>query len=92
MSIEEWDAIKDKIDYDFQKDNHFTELKDAEVLQNRINIMRDMDEFVGKYYSNEWVRKNVLYQSDNDIEEIDGQIQDEGEENSDEDEFQDDQE
>ena len=78
MSIEEWDEIKDRIKYDFQKDNHFTELKDAEVLQNRIQIMRDMEEYVGKYYSQEYVRKNVLHQSDEEIEEINKQIEQEG--------------
>lgn len=78
ITKEEWKEIKNKIYYDFQEDNHFSELKEAEVLQNRINIIRDMEEFVGKYYSQEWVRKNVLYQTDEEIEEIDKQIEAEG--------------
>lgn len=78
ITKEEWKEIKNKIYYDFQEDNHFSELKEAEVLQNRINIIRDLDEFVGKYYSQEWVRKNVLYQTEEEIEEIDKQIEAEG--------------
>lgn len=78
ITKEEWKEIKNKIYYDFQEDNHFSELKEAEVLQNRINIIRDLDEFVGKYYSQEWVRKNVLFQTEEEIEEIDKQIEAEG--------------
>jgi hypothetical protein len=78
ITKEEWKEMKNKIYYDFQEDNHFSELKEAEVLQNRINIIRDMEEFVGKYYSQEWVRKNVLYQTEEEIEEIDKQIEAEG--------------
>ena len=78
MTIEEFDEIKNLIKYDFQKDNHFTEMKDAEIYRERIQTMRDMDEYVGRYYSQEWVRKNVLYQSDEDIEEINKQIEAEG--------------
>ena len=78
MSIEEFDEIKNLINYDFQKDNHFTEMKDAEIYRERIQTMRDMDEYVGRYYSQEWVRKNVLYQSDDEMEEINKQIEAEG--------------
>jgi len=74
----EWDIIKSKIYYDFAKDNHFTELKNTEILANRLNTLRDLDEFVGRYYSIEWVRKNVLMQTEEEIEEIDKQIDDEG--------------
>jgi hypothetical protein len=78
MSIEEFDEIKNLINYDFQKDNHFTEMKDAEIYRERIQTLRDMDEYVGRYYSQEWVRKNVLYQSDEDVEDINKQIEAEG--------------
>ncbi len=74
ITKEEWKELKANIHYDFLRDNHFTELKDAEILRDRISLLRDMDEFVGKYYSTEWVRKNVLHQTDEDIKEIDKQI------------------
>ena len=78
MSIEDWENIQQDIKYDFAKDNYFTELKDAEVMQNRVNLARNMmQDQVGRYYSNSWVRKNVLQQSDAEIEEMDLEIQNE---------------
>jgi hypothetical protein len=65
-------------------DNHFEELKQAEILQNRLQIVAEIDEFVGKYYSEKWVRTNVLQQSEDEMKEIDEQIEEEGEENGDE--------
>lgn len=72
---EEWKEFKEDIWYDFQKDNNFTELKEAELLQNRLSILGIIDPFVGRYYSKEWVRRNVLQMDDEDIEEIDEQIE-----------------
>lgn len=74
---EEWKEFKEDIWYDFKKDNNFTELKDAELLSNRMSILQLVDPYVGKYYSMEWVRKNVLQMSDEDIMEIDKQIAEE---------------
>jgi hypothetical protein len=74
----EWSQIKNEIYYDYLEDNHFSEMKMAEVMRERISTLRDLDEFVGKYYSQEWIRKNVLMQSEDEIEEIDAQIQQEG--------------
>jgi len=71
---EEWKEFKEKIIYDFKKDNNFNELKEAELLTNRLNLLQVVDPFVGRYYSKEWVRKNVLQQSDDDILEIDEQM------------------
>lgn len=73
----EWQDIKGYIYYDFQKDNHFTELKTAEIMRERLSTLRELDEYVGKYYSVEWVRKNVLMQTEDEIEEIDKQIESE---------------
>ena len=77
LPIEEWEFEKENIRFDFQKDSHFVELKDAEIARERITTLREMDEFVGKYFSQQWVRKNVLRQSEEEIEMIDGQIEDE---------------
>ena len=74
LTEEEWNEIKQSINIDYLEDNHFTELKNAELLRERISILRDMDEYVGRYYSVEWVRKNVLQQDENEIKNIDKQI------------------
>ena len=71
---EEWNEFKENIWYDFKKDNNFDELKEAELLTNRLNLLSVVDPYVGRYYSKEWVRKNVLMQNDEDIQEIDEQI------------------
>ena len=71
---EEWNEFKENIYYDFMKDNNFTELKEAEILLNRMGVLQMVDPYVGRYYSKEWVRRNVLMMDDEDIEEIDEQI------------------
>jgi len=77
---EEWDQIKDKLRYDFMTDNHFAELKEAEILRDRLSLLADISNYTGEYFSKEWVRKNVLHMSEDDIEEIKKQIDDEAEE------------
>lgn len=86
ITPEDWPDIQSNIRYDFMEDNHFEELKASEILQNRIAVLRDTEEFVGKYFSEEWVRKNILQQSDDDIKEIDDQIKGEGDNQEDQDE------
>lgn len=75
---EEWKQMKENIFYEFAKDNNFDELKEAELLTNRLQILGLIDPFVGRYYSMKWVRKNVLMMSDDDIEAVDQEIQTEG--------------
>ena len=75
MPIEEWELEKENIKFDFQKDSHFVEMKDAEILRERATSLRELDEYVGKYYSQQWIRKNVLRQSEEEIEMIDKQIE-----------------
>jgi hypothetical protein len=79
ISPDDWDDLEQDIKFDFMKDNFFAELKGTEILQGRLNMLQAIEPFVGKYYSVEWVRKNVLHQTDDDIEEIDAQIDDEQE-------------
>ena len=76
MSIEDWTNISQDIKYDFSHDSYFRELKDAEVLTNRVTLMSNMvsTQMIGQYYSHEWARKNVLMQSEEEIEELDAQI------------------
>ena len=74
---EEWEDISNKIMLDYLRDNQFAEMKDADLLNSRIATLQQIDQYVGKYYSKEWVRKNVLRMTDEDIEEIDKQIEEE---------------
>ena len=76
---EEWDQFKEDIYYDYVKDNNFTELRDAELLQSRIQTLTTVDPYVGRYYSAEWVRRNILQQTKEEIEQIDQQIKQEEE-------------
>jgi len=91
MKKEEFEEIKQFINYNFNDDNHFTEMKETEVLRERLNTLREIDEYVGKYYSREFIRKRVLLQSDDDIKDIDKQIDqekaEEPEEEGDDDNF-----
>jgi hypothetical protein len=75
ISADEWEDMTHYITYDFQEDNHFNELKDAELLTNRIAILQQLDPYIGKYYSSKWVRKNVLMQTDADIEQMEGEME-----------------
>ena len=79
MTPEDWDVVKEKIIYNFNDDNHFFELKDAELLKERVEQLTAVSEYVGTYFSVEWIRKNVLKQSPEEIEEIDNQIANERE-------------
>ena len=74
---EEWQGIKDDLRYTFQMDNHFEELKETELLQNRLAILDSVDGYVGKYFSMDWVRKNVLRMSEDDIKDQDKQMEQE---------------
>ena len=77
VTPEDWTKMEDHIQYDFLYDNHFAELKEAELLQNRIGLLTQMEPYIGKYYSTEYVRKRILRQTDGEIIEIDLQIDDE---------------
>jgi hypothetical protein len=76
---EEWDEIKNKIRYDFMKDNYYEELKSAEILREKMSTLREVEEQVGKYFSREWVIKNVLFMSDDDWKDMQKQIKKEKE-------------
>lgn len=76
ITIEEWEDIKQKIKFDFSRDNHFTELKESEILNNRVQTMMQMDAFVGKYFSRKFVQKKVLRLTDEEIKEMDQENKD----------------
>jgi len=87
VSAEEFDKFRDFILYDFETDNHFKELKEFELLRDRMDVLSQVAEYVGQYYSKEYIRKYILMQSEEDIKLIDTQISNETEEGGDEDEF-----
>ena len=70
ITEEDWNQWKNDLTVDYQKDNHFTELRDAEMLQNRLETLDRVQNYVGEYFSKEWIMKNVLHLSDDDIERM----------------------
>ena len=77
IAPEDWDDMKEHIQYDYLFDNHFNELKELEMSNMRMQTVTQMDPFVGKYYSIEHVRRNILGQTDKDYKEMDKQIKSE---------------
>jgi hypothetical protein len=71
----DWANIEESINVDFVEDNYFAELKEFEILRERLEMLQLVEEQIGQYYSREWVRRNILHQSDEDIETIDDQIE-----------------
>ena len=74
ITKEDWHHWKEHISFDYIEDNYFAELKEAEIWKERFDMLSSLDEFVGTYISNEWVRKHVLRLSDEDIELMQKQI------------------
>ena len=77
VTPEDWSKMEDHIQYDFLYDNQFAELKETEMIQGRLGNLAQIEPYIGKYYSTEFVRKRILRQTDQEIEEIDMQIEDE---------------
>ena len=74
ITDEDWHIVRDHLQYDFLQDGHFAELKDSELLLERIRLADSVREYVGKYFSVEYVRKKILRQNDREIEDINNQI------------------
>lgn len=74
FSQSDWDEIKDLIHFEYARDNYFAELKDTEILMNRLGALQQIQPFIGTFYSQEWIKRNVLFQSDDDIDEIKKQM------------------
>src|SRR5210317_235450 len=74
ITIEDWDAIAQKISYSFLQDGFFSELKESEILRERIALANEMQNYVGKYFSSEYIRRKILKMNDRDIEQNDEQI------------------
>jgi len=78
ISAEEWDMVKEHIQFDYLQDGHFSELKKSEMMREKLDMLSQIESYVGTYFSKEWVRKNVLHMTDEEIEEIETQIENEG--------------
>jgi hypothetical protein len=70
MTPEDWAVIRDKIRYDFMKDNFFEELKETEILREKLNTLNEVEPLVGKYFSREWIIKHVLFMSDDEMRQM----------------------
>ena len=77
ITPEDWEMMKDHIQYDFLYDNQFAELKETEMMNERLGTLATIEPYIGKFYSNEYVRKKILRQTDAEIIEIDEQIEQE---------------
>jgi hypothetical protein len=76
-TLDEWNDFKQYIHYDFLKDNNFSELKDAELMQNRIAVLNIVDPYVGNYFSKKWIQENVLHFTEDEVQKIDEEIAEE---------------
>ena len=91
ITEEDWDQWKNDVSIDYIRDNHFTELKDAELLANRLQTLDQVQQYVGEFFSKEYVMKNILMLDDDGMKQMKDQIAKEtqaGEINNDEDEDQ----
>jgi Bacteriophage T4-like portal protein (Gp20) len=79
-TLDEWAQFKQYIHYDFMKDNNFTELKDAELLQNRIQTLVQVQPYIGQFYSKRWVQEHVLCMDEDEIEDMEKQMEAEAKE------------
>ena len=75
ITEQDWEEWKNDINVDFLRDNHFTELKDMELLQDRLNVLDAVSNYVGEYFSREWVMKNVMRMTDEDIQTMKDQVE-----------------
>jgi Bacteriophage T4-like portal protein (Gp20) len=76
VNIKDWDEIRHGIRFDFLEDNHYAELKDAELLTQRVTLLQQIEPFIGRFYSDEWIKRNLLRMTDDQIEAMDKQIKD----------------
>ncbi len=77
MTSAEWSEMRDIIKFNYQEDNHFSELRDAEILRERMTLLQEVDQYTGKYFSNNWIKTNILKQTDEEKEEIANEISNE---------------
>ena len=74
VTLEDWSNIKEHIQYDFLQDGHFAELKEAELLKDRLEVLQTVESYVGTFFSKKWVQKNVLNMTESEIDDMQGEI------------------
>ena len=74
VTLEDWTNIKEHIQYDFLQDGHFAELKEAELLKDRLEVLQTVESYVGTFFSKKWVQKNVLNMTESEIDDMQGEI------------------
>jgi len=77
IAPEDWDQIKEKIFFNFLQDGYFAELKNSEMMKERVQLAQSLEGYVGKYYSNNYIRTKILHQNEQEVKEIDAEIQNE---------------
>ena len=77
INEDDWFGVRDSLNYDFIQDGHFSELKNTEMARERLQLANEMRDYIGKFYSLRYVRKNVLKQNEREMEEMDSQIKQE---------------
>ena len=83
IAPEEWDSMMGDISYSFLQDGYFAELKNSEMMRERVQLAQQLEGYVGKYFSNEYIRTKILKQNEQEQEEIDKQIEEEDTESQD---------
>jgi len=76
---EEWKQFKEHVHYNFIKDNNFSELKDAELMTQRLQLLQSVDPYTGRYFSQAWIQRNVLRLNDDEIKVMQSEIEEEKE-------------
>ena len=77
-SQDEWDEFKEHIYYDYKKDNNFTELRESELIRERVQTLAMMDPYIGKYFSQTWAKKNILRLNQEEIDEMAKEMEEDG--------------
>ena len=74
ITLEDWDNMKEHIQYDFLQDGHFAELKEAEILRERLDMLGNIDSYIGTFFSKKWVQRNVLNMTEYEIDDMQKEI------------------
>jgi len=74
INISDWEDLRQGIRFDYLEDNHYSELKDSELLTNRVTLLQQIDPYIGRFFSDDWVKRNLLRMGDDDIKAMDAQI------------------
>jgi len=87
VTKDEWPQIRENVEIDYSEDNYFTELKNFEIMRERMAMLQDVEDYVGKYFSKSWVRSNVLNMTEDDVEKLEKEMESDGSRDEEEGEF-----